>query len=68
MVSRLILISSVFLCAVYSYGQKKQKSPEIDSASYYIALGDFEKAIHFLDQEINKNPSSELFISQGNGH
>ena len=38
---------------------------EIDSASYYIALGDFKKTIHFLDEEINKNPSSELFISRG---
>ena len=64
-VTRLLIITIILLLAVVSYGQKKQKSLETDSVSYYIANNDFEKAIQLLNEEIKNNPSAELYISRG---
>ena len=64
-VTRLLIITIILLLSVVSYGQKKQKSIETDSVSYYIANNDFEKAIQLLNEEIKYNPSAELYISRG---
>ena len=64
MVFRIFLITSICISAV-SYGQKNQKLVKSDSASFYIEAKDFVKAIHFLDVEINNNPSATLYSSRG---
>ena len=62
---KLLLFTSLFLSVVTSYGQRKKKSTETDSVSYYIALENYDKAIQLLDEKIISNPSSELFLSRG---
>ena len=65
MVTRFLLIAFLFIYTPSSYGQKNKKSLDVDSLRHYMALGDFEKAILFLDQEIKNNPSPDLFMSRG---
>ena len=64
MVNKLILII-ILLSPIASYGHPSEDFAKQDSLDYYLDLGEFENAVHFLDNEILKNPSADLYISRG---
>ena len=64
MVNKLILII-ILLSPIASYGHASEDFARQDSLDYYLDLGEFENAVLFLDNEILKNPSADLYISRG---